>query len=70
MTRREEKLVFEMLVQIRYEVNRNGTMLDGICDAINTYLANHNRENEDDFMRNVLANLISSGVDIGKLRRR
>lgn len=70
MTRREEKLVFEMLAQIRYEVNRNGAMLDGICDAINTYLVNHNSENENDFMRNVIANLISGSIDIGSIRRR
>lgn len=42
-------------------------MLRQIVKVINTYLARHHQENEDDFNRNVLANLISSTIDINKL---
>ena len=44
-------------------------MLKQIIKVINVYLAKHNQENEDDFMRNVLANLVSSGFDINKLMK-
>lgn len=70
MSRKEEKIIFDMLAQIRVEVRQNNLMLQDICTAINTYLANHRQENEDDFGRNVLANLISSGIDIGGLFKR
>ncbi|MBO7693012.1 MAG: hypothetical protein J6Y28_09710 [Acholeplasmatales bacterium] len=42
-------------------------MLKQIIKAINTYISRHHQENEDDFMRNVLANLISSGFDIKRI---
>ena len=69
MSRKEEKLMFNMLTQIRYETHQNNLMLQDICEVINTYLANHNKENEDDFGRNVLANLISGMVDLRGVRR-
>jgi hypothetical protein len=68
MTTRDEEYLLESIEQIRHEVHRNYQMLCGVCDAVNVYLARHSQENEDDFMRNVLANLISSGIDIKKLR--
>jgi hypothetical protein len=68
MTARDEEYLLESIEQIRHEVHRNYQMLYGVCDAVNVYLARHSQENEDDFMRNVLANLISSGIDIKKLR--
>lgn len=64
MSRKEEKLVFEMLAQIRYETHQNNLMLQDICEVINTYLANHNKENEDDFGRNIFANLLANGIDV------
>lgn len=70
MTRKEEKIVFEMLNQIKVETHQNNLMLQDICEVINTYLANHNKENEDDFGRNVLANLISSGIDVRSIFKR
>ena len=70
MTRKEEKIVFEMLAQIRMETHQNNQMLEDICEVVNTYLANHNRENEEDFGRNVLANLISSGIDVRSIFKR
>ena len=63
MTKREERQLFE-------EVHENNIMLHQICAVINVYLGRHHQENEDDFNRNVLANLISSGIDFGKLGRR
>lgn len=70
MSRKEEKLVFEMLAQIRYETHQNNLMLRDICEVINAYLANHNSENEDDFGRNLLANLISSSIDLSGFIRK
>ena len=60
MSRREERQLLE-------EVHENNIMLHQICSVVNTYLANHHRENEDDFGRNVLANLVSEVV--GRKRR-
>ena len=34
-------------------------MLKKIIRAINVYVGNHDRENQQDFMRNMFANLIS-----------
>lgn len=69
MTREDEHYIFETLDTIRSETHENNLMLKQICNVINTYLANHQRENEDDFGRNVLANLISSSFELGKRRR-
>ena len=63
MNRREERQLFE-------EVHENNIMLHQICDVINIHLARFHQENEDDFNRNVLANLISSGINFDKLGRR
>ena len=63
MNRREEKQLLE-------EVHENNIMLHQICEVINVYLGRHHAENEDDFNRNVLANLISSGLDFGRLGKR
>ena len=51
------------------EVHENNIMLKQIIKVINTYVANHNKENNDDFMRNVLANMISSGIDFNAIRK-
>jgi hypothetical protein len=63
MNRREERQLFK-------EVHENNIMLHQICDVINVHLARFHQENEDDFNRNVLANLISSGINFDKLGRR
>ena len=62
MNKREERQLLE-------EVHENNIMLHQICDVINVYLGKHNQENEDDFGRNVLANLVSNIFD-GRVRRR
>lgn len=82
MTYKEESYVFDTLKEIQdfirgptfrqliKETHENNIMLSQICKVINTYLSNHNNENENDFGRNVLANLISSGLDIKNIFRR
>ena len=52
---------FERLLK---ETHENNIMLKEIIKFINTYLSNHNNENDNDFFRNVLANLISNGINI------
>ena len=77
MTKRDEDYLFEELEDIRegfsqiiFMLKQNSMMLKQIIQVINVYLANHNQENEDDFARNVLANLISSGLDISRFMKR
>ena len=38
-------------------------MLKEIISVINYWLANHQNENDNDFGRNILANLISNAID-------
>ena len=64
MTYQEESYILDSLAQIKQEVHENNLMLRQICEVINIHLSRHHQENEDDFMRNVLANLISNGIDI------
>ena len=66
----EESYVLKSLEQIKKETHENNVMLKQIIKVINTYLARHHQENEEDFGRNVLANLISSTIDINGLFKR
>ena len=70
MTYKEEQFILDSIKQIKEEVHLNNLMLCDICEVINTWLSHHHQENEDDFGRNVLANLISGVVDTKSLRRR
>jgi non-homologous end joining protein Ku len=82
MTYKEESYVLDTLKELQdtirspafkqaiKEIHENNIMLKQIVKMINTHNARHHQENEDDFMRNVLANLISSGFDISKLVKR
>ena len=70
MNRKDEEYLFNTLESIQEEVHENNIMLHQICNVINRYLANHHQENEDDFGRNVLANLLSSSFDINRLIKR
>ena len=63
MTRREERMLLT-------EVHENNIMLRQICQVINMYLSRHHQENEEDFGRNVLANLVSEMVNSKKLIKR
>ena len=70
MTYEEENYLLDSVEQIKKETHENNVMLRQIVKVINTYLARHHQENEDDFSRNVIANLISSTIDINGLFKR
>lgn len=59
--------MFDLLERIRAETHENNKMLKQIIRVINTYIANHHNENQEDFGRNVLANMISSGLGLEDL---
>ena len=67
MTYKQEQYILDSIEQIKEEVHFNNLMLCDICEVINVYLANYSKENEDDFGRNVLANLVSNIVDLRQL---
>lgn len=82
MKHKEEGYVLDTLMEIQdfirsptfkqliKETHENNIMLRQIVRVINTHNARHHQENEDDFMRNVLANLVSGGFDINSLFKR
>ena len=70
MTTREERRLQRALNELYDEVHENNIMLHQICDVINYHHARYNQENEDDFSRNVLANLLSGLVDLRGISRR
>lgn len=79
MTYKEESYVLDALSEIQKvirspgykrllkETHENNIMLKQIIKVINTYISHHNQENNNDFDRNVLANLISNGLNLNKL---
>jgi hypothetical protein len=69
MTYDEESYILDSIAQIKAEVHQNNLMLSQLCSVVNIYLANHHKENEEDFGRNVLANLISQFIDVGNCRK-
>ena len=70
MTYDEETYLLNTITRIRNETHENNIILKQIIKVINTYITHHNQENSNDFDRNVLANLISSGLDFSKLLKR
>ena len=82
MTYKEESYVLDALSKIQKvirspdykrllkETHENNIMLKQIIKVINTYISHHNQENNNDFDRNVLANLISNGLNLNKLIRK
>ena len=70
MTYDEETYILDNIGQIKAETHENNVMLSQLCSVVNTWLSHHNQENEDDFGRNVLANLISGLVDIRGTRNK
>jgi hypothetical protein len=71
MTTREEIRLQDALDELMGIVMENNIMLHQICDVINFHHARYSQENEEDFIRNILANLLSSSADIrGFLGRR
>ena len=79
MTYEEESYTLDTLMEIREfirnkdikqlikETHENNMMLKYIMKVLNTYISTHNSENQDDFNRNILANLISNVIDLGGL---
>lgn len=65
-----EEYIEDSLEKIRKETHENNIMLKQIIKVINTFILSQNKENLNDFGRNVLANLISNGFDIGNLLKR
>ena len=76
MTYKEETYVLDTLKELKElirspnfrqlvrETHENNVMLRQIIRVINTYLSRHHQENEDDFNRNVLANLLSEALEL------
>lgn len=64
MTRRQENKLAEILDDLCSEVHENNIMLRQIVKVINVYLSRHHQENDDDFNRNVLANMVSNVMDL------
>lgn len=79
MTYKEETYVLDTLKELKEkirdmpvkqlikETHENNIMLRQIIKVINTWLSHHNQENNNDFDRNVLANLISGMFDFNKI---
>ena len=82
MTYKEESYVLDTLIEIQdfirsptfkqlvKETHENNIMLRQIIKVINTWIKHHPQENANDFNMNVIANLISNGLDINKLIKR
>ena len=82
MTYKEESYVLDTLIEIQEtirspefkqfirETNENNIMLRQIIKVINTWIKYHPQENVNDFNMNVIANLISSGLDFNKIFKR
>ena len=58
---------FKQLIKETHEKN---IMLRQIIKVINTWFANHNQKNDNDFNRNVMANLVSNIFDFNKMFKR
>ena len=52
--------------QLIRETHENNIMLKQIIKYLNKEAINAKQENEDDFFRNVIANLISNGIKLNK----
>ena len=65
MTRKDEEYLFDLVESLKVEVHENNVMLKSIISVINTYLSRHHQENEEDFGRNVLANILSETLGFG-----
>ena len=58
------------IAQAIKEIHENNIMLRQIIKYLNREIAYANTENENDFNMNVIANLISNGLDVNKLFKR
>lgn len=72
MTYKEESYVLYTLKEIQEnirspefkqlikEIHENNIMLRQIIKVINTWFVHHNQENDNDFNRNIIVNLVSN----------
>lgn len=82
MTYKEEGYVLDTLIEIQEtirspdfkqlikETHENNIMLRQIIKYLNHEIAYANQENANDFNMNVIANLVSSGLDFNKIFKR
>lgn len=70
MTKREEDYIFDTIEYIKDKTHQNNKLLKEnnillkqIITVINHYISRANQENEDDFGRNVLANMLSNMME-------
>ena len=80
MTHKEEDYILDTLEELQEtirspsfkrllkETHENNIMLKQIIKVINNYIVNHHNENDDDFVRNVLANLISNKINLFNMK--
>ena len=69
MSRKEINSLIDILTALYQEVHENNIMLRQIVKVINIYLARHHQENEDDFNRNVVANMVSNLIENTKIKQ-
>ena len=82
MTYKEETYILDTLKEMQEtirnpefkklikETHENNIMLRQIIKVINTWFIYHNQENDNDFNRNVIANLVSNIFDFNKIFKR
>ena len=82
MTYKEESYILDTLKEIQEtirspelkqvikETHENNIMLKQIIKVINTWIKHHLQENANDFNMNVIANLVSNGLDFNKIFKR
>jgi hypothetical protein len=66
MSGRDEAWLLDHMDQLLQLVFENNCMLIDLCHVVSIHLANHDKENEEDFGRNVLANIISSTMGFNR----
>lgn len=70
MTKRDEEWLLQKTFENNQLLKENNKMLKQIVNVLNYYISHAREENENDFGRNVLANLISNVVDLRTIRGR
>ena len=69
ITYKEETYLLNSIERIEKKVDENNKMLKNIIKVMNYYILNSSQENENDFTRNIIANLVSNIIDFGKFNR-
>ena len=67
---RQETIRSPEFKQLIKETNENNIMLRQIIKYLNHEIAYANQENANDFNMNVIANLVSNGLDFNKIFKR